>query len=276
VVLALRRWLSPDNAGGRLLVIWAVAGLSLTLFWLRRDPAQLLLATVPLALLTGVATAMASQSLSRRSLGRMLLGLLPLVPAVGFTLAMLVRWANGQRIEAGEAFSVALVLLGGAVATVAALMLLRAPLGTALLSVAWVILGGLTLHAAANLAFGGSSEFLAGQRTLPQADAIVRRLEAGTEADQPLWLERRLWPALAWPLRDRTLRRFVENPPPDVPAVVATTTGVQPAAGPFQERVPVVERWAPSGWDILGILRWWVNRTPWDGATLQGASVVNP
>jgi len=274
-VLVLRRWPSPDNAGGRLLVIWAVAGLLLTLFWLHRDPAQLLLATVPLALLAGVATATASQTLGRRSLGRMLLGLLPLVPAAGFTLAMLVRWANSQRIEAGEAVSVALVLFGGAVATVAALTLLRAPLGTALLTVVWALLGGLTLHAAANVAFGGGSEFLAGQRTLPQVEAIVLRLETGVDADQPVRVERRLWPALAWPLRDRAVHRFVENPPPGGPAVIATTTGVQATSGPFQDRVPVVERWAPGGWDNLGILRWWVNRTPWDGATPQGASVVN-
>ncbi|MGH2601668.1 MAG: hypothetical protein ACRDJ9_20065, partial [Dehalococcoidia bacterium] len=274
--LVLRRWPSPDNAGGRLLVIWAGAGLLLTLFWLHRDPAQLLLATLPLALLAGVATAAASQTLSRRSLGRMLLGLLPLVPAAGFTLAMLVRWANGQRIEAGEAVSVGLVLVGGAAAAIAALALLRAPLGTALLTAAWVILGGLTLHAAASVAFGGGSEFLAGQRTLPQAEAIVLRLEAVADADQPVLVERRLWPALAWPLRDRTVRRFVENPPADGPAVIATAAGAQATAGPFRESVPIIERWAPAGWDSLGILRWWVNRTPWEGATVQGASVVNP
>jgi 4-amino-4-deoxy-L-arabinose transferase-like glycosyltransferase len=271
-VLVFRRWAAPDAAGGRLLLLWAGAALVLNLLWLRHDPAQLLLSVAPLALLAGVATVAATRALRAGGAGRLGLALLPLVPALGYSLVMLVGWANFRQIPAGEAVSVGFVLLGGVIATAALLRLLHASSAAALLILAWATLGGLTLHATANAAFNRGSEFLLGRRTLPTMDAIVRDVDRVTEPGDAVAVERRVRAALAWPLRDHPVTGFVVAPPFH-PAVVpsATVTAADPSAPPA---VPVTEQWLPSEWDAIGILRWWVLRTPWGPIAVQTAEVV--
>lgn len=271
-VLVVRRWSDRDAAGLRLVMLWAGVGLALNLLWLRHDPAQLLLSVVPLAMLAGIATAAATRALSAGGVQRLALALLPLIPAFGFVLVMLVGWANFQRIPAGEAAAVGLVLLGGLAAAAVLLGLLRASFTLALLTVAWAILGGLTLHATANVAFNDGSEFLAGRRTLAQVAAVVRDVDRVVEPGETVAVERRVWPALAWPLRDQSVVEFVQTPPFN-PAVqpFETREGPAPSAPPG---APVTEQWLPSEWDPIGILRWWVFRTPWGPVTTQYGEVA--
>jgi hypothetical protein len=275
LLLVLRRWRSASAAGERLLAVWALAGGALVLFWLHRDPAQLQLLTVPLALLTGAATVRLTAAMTVVRLGRVGLALLPLVPAVGLLLVMAARWASDDLILGGEAVALLLVLLGGIAAAAAVARLVRAPAAGLALAVAWLVLGGATLHATANAAYGGRLEILTGQRTRIESAAIVRGLERAATPGATLWVERRLWPALAWPLRDWPVARFVEVPPAAPAAiVVAGAAHINPDAGGGS--VPVAERWTPVGWDLLGILRWWVFRTPW-GTTdvLRGGVMVS-
>jgi hypothetical protein len=264
LVIALRRWNGPDRAGHRLAVVWAVAGLAITLFWLRRDPSTLLVLVAPLALLGGIATATATRRvIGAGMLERTGLALLPLVPAVGYALVSLVGWASAQQITVAEAAAFGLVVAGGVVATLGLVHLLRAPAAFALLVTAWLVLGGLTLHATTNAAFDTGSEFLQSVRTLPETDAIVLQVDRATAPGEIVWIERRLWPALAWPLRAYPTREFVETPPGG-PAVV-----------PVDARgAPVTERWTPSEWDLLGVLRWWVARAPWGAVERQQAAVT--
>jgi hypothetical protein len=252
-------------------VLWAGLGLAINLLWLRHDPAQLQLSSAPLAMLGGIATAQGTRSVAAGHCGRLGLALLPLIPAVGFALVMLVGWANFRRIPASEAAAVGLVLLGGLAATAVLLRLLRASLAVALLTIAWVILGGLTLHATANVAFNDGSEFLAGRRTLPQVAAVVRDADRVVEPGEALAVERRVWPPLSWPLRDRSVLAFVQTPPFN-PAVLPVETGEGPAPSPLPG-APVTEQWMPSEWDAIGILHWWVFRTPWGPVTTQYAEV---
>jgi hypothetical protein len=270
-VIAVRRWTQPDAFGGRLLLLWAGIGLAINLIWLRNDPAQLLVTTVPLAMLAGVATASASRCLVTGKIGRLIFAVIPLAATLGFTLAMLVEWGNFQRIPAGEAISVGLVLLGGIVATAALVWLLRVPAAAALLLCAWFLLGALTLHASSNLAFDGGSEFLFGRRTLPQVAAVDRSLDRIADPTETVAIERRLWPALAWPLRDRPATLFVVSPPTH-PAVLPMSDNIAAAPSPAQ-LTPVTEQWTPFEWDLIGILRWWIFRTPWGPVTIQQPEV---
>jgi hypothetical protein len=271
-VLVLRRWSAPDALGGRLLLLWTGAGLAINLFWLRSDPAHLLLTTVPLAMLAGVATAAGSRYLVAGRAQRLALTVIPLAIAFGFALVKLVEWGNFQRIPADEAAAVAVVVAGGIAAAAVLILLLRTPIGGALLVIGLSLLGMLTLHASANVAFGDGSEFVYGRRTLPEAASIERRLDFVADPSEAIAVERRVWPALAWSLRHRPVNTFVVVPPTHpavVPAPVAA--GIDPAQ---IQRVPITEQWMPSEWDPIGILRWWIFRTPWGPVTIQPAEVM--
>jgi 4-amino-4-deoxy-L-arabinose transferase-like glycosyltransferase len=271
-VLVLRRWTSPEAFGGRLLLLWTGAGLAINLFWLRSDPAHLLLTTVPLAMLAGTATAAGSRCLVSNRVHRLAIIFIPLVAALGFALVKLVGWGNFQRIPADEAAAVAVVVIGGVVAAVALVRLLRVPPVAALLLFAWLFLGMLTLHATANVAYNDGSEFVFGRRSLPSIAAIDRRLNFVADPSEAVAVERRVWPALAWTLRDRPVSTFVESPPSH-PAVVPAP--IQSVSDPSQlQRVPITEQWLPSEWDLIGILRWWIFRTPWGPVTIQQAEVA--
>jgi hypothetical protein len=197
------------------------------------------------------------------------------VPAVGLLLVMASHWAYENWIAGGEVVAVLLVVLGSIAAAAAVARLTHAPVAGLTLVAAWLLLGGAMLHATASAAYGGRTEILTGQRTRVESAAIVRGLEAAAQPGTTVWVERRLWPALAWPLRERAVARFVETPP-DVPAAVVVTGDPRVDPGDAGTGVPVAERWAPSRWDLLGILRWWVHRTPW-GTTdvLRGAVSVS-
>ena len=275
LALVLGRWRSAAAAGDRLLAVWALAGGAIALLWLHRDPAQLQVLTVPLALLAGVATVRLSAAITVARLRLVGLALLPLVPAVGLLLVMTARWALDNLILGGEAVAVLLVLLGGVAASAAIIRLLHGPAAVLALAVAWLVLGGGTLHATANAAFGGRVEILTGQRTRIESAAIVRDLEEAAAPGATLWVERRLWPVLAWPLRDRQVERFVEVPPAGPAAVVVGgESHINADAG--GNSAPVAERWSPPGWDLLGILRWWVLRTPWGRTAVLRAGVTVP
>ncbi|MGE0541909.1 MAG: glycosyltransferase family 39 protein [Dehalococcoidia bacterium] len=271
-VFVARRWTAPAAIGGRLLLLWAGAGLAINLFWLRSDPAHLLITTIPLAMLAGIATAAGSRYLVAGPTRQLAIILIPLIVAFGFALAKLVAWGNFQRIPGDEAVAVAVVVVGGIAAATALVRWLRVSAAAALLLVAWLLGGMLTLHAAANVAFDDGSEFVYGRRALPQVAAIDRRLDFVADPREVVAVERRLWPALAWPLRDRAVNTFVEAPPSN-PAVVPipADAALDPSPG---QRIPIAEQWMPSEWDLMGILRWWVLRTPWGPVTTQQAEVV--
>lgn len=270
-VVALRRWMRPTAFGDRLLLLWAGIGLGINLFWLRSDPSYLLLTTIPLAMLAGVATAAGSRFLIAANVRRLALVFIPLVAALGFALVMLVEWGNLQRIPVDEAGSVALVLLGGIAATAVLVWLLRVPIVAALMLPAWFLFGALMLHATANVAFDDGSEFLLGRRSLAEVAAVERGLDRVSDPTETVAIERRLWPALAWLLRERPVSQFVVTPP-SRPAVVPATGDVtaEPSAS---QATPVTEQWIPSEWDLIGILRWWIFRTQWGPATVQQAEV---
>lgn len=271
-LVVLRGWTTPDLPGGRLMVLWAGTGLAINLFWLRSDPAHLLLTTVPLALLAGLATAEGSRFFTGGSTPRLGLVVIPLVVAFGFALVKLVEWGNFQRIPADEAAAVAVVVAGGIAAAAVLVLVLRVPARGALLLIGLPLLGMVTLHASANVAFGDGSEFVYGRRTLPQVAAIDRRVDFVADPGEAIAVERRVWPALAWPLRRWPVNTYVELPPSH-PAVIPAPTGT--ASDPTQiQRVPFTEQWMPSEWDAIGILRWWIFRTPWGPVTIQPAEVV--
>jgi hypothetical protein len=275
LVLVIRRWRIATASGGRLPAVWATVGAVVVGFWLHRDPAQLQLLTVPLALLAGSATVRLSAGLTASHLRRLGLPLLALVPAVGLFLVMASHWAYENWITGGEVVAVLLVVLGGIAATAAVARLIRAPTAALALIAAWLLLGGAMLHATANAAYGGRTEILTGQRTRVESAAIVRGLEAAAQPGATVWVERRLWPALAWPLRERAVARFVETPP-DAPAAIVVTGNPRIDPGDAGMGVPVAERWAPGRWDLLGILRWWVYRTPWGTTDLLRGAVTVP
>src|SRR5262249_60826339 len=100
---------------------------------------------------------------------------------------------NSGVIFVDELFSVIVVLAGVAAATAGAIALLRRPLPGYALLLAWVVLAPATLHAASNVAFRGGPELLTGVRSLPQAEAVVRRLDEGADPGLPVQVERRLW-----------------------------------------------------------------------------------
>jgi len=260
VLFVARGW-DRRSPGERLLLVWVAITAPLTIFWHHADPAQLLALTAPLALLGGMVTAAALRRVTPALIGQAGLVLLPFGVACGFTLIMLVRWANRQQIDGGDAIAALLMLVGGASATGFAVWLRRIP-AAVLVSAAWVVLGGLTLHAGANAAFSGGSEFVAPQRTRPEVAAVVREFDAIADPGAPVWVERKLWPVLAWPLRDRPVRRFVETAPAQPAALPVAVTDAGPQAGAHGAS-PLVERWVPRTWDTLGVLRWWVFRTPW-------------
>ena len=261
-VIVVRRWRGPRSEGLRLALIWAGIGLLVTVLWLHRDPGHLLAVTVPLALLSGIATARAGGRWTDAATWRHAIALLPLVPALGYALVTVVGWANAGGAETSEVLSVATALAGAVVAVAGGLWLLRLSAGALLLAAAWLTLGGLTLHAATNAAFRPGSEILTGLRTLPEVEAVVRQFDELAAPEAPVWVERRLWPALAWPLRDRPVRRFVQTPPGGPAATVQPDDGRRDAEA-ARSGVVVIERWSPSAWDTAGVLRWWVLRTPW-------------
>jgi hypothetical protein len=137
---------------------------------------------------------------------------------------------------------------------------------------AWLMLGGLTLHAASNAAFTGGSEILTGTRTVPEVESVVRQLDGVAPPGAAVWVERRLWPSLAWPLRDRPVRQFVEAPPGGPAVFAVRLDGVSRAAAP-PNAVAVTERWSPDEFAPVGMLRWWVFREPWGRVQRIGAVV---
>jgi 4-amino-4-deoxy-L-arabinose transferase-like glycosyltransferase len=257
-VLVAARW-QCAGAGPRLAAVWGLAGGLMALLWLQRDPAQLLLLTVPLALLSGYATARGAGAVAASLGGRGWLALAPLLPAFGYTVLILARWANSGVIFVDELFSVIVVLAGVAAATAGAIALLRRPLPGYALLLAWVVLAPATLHAASNVAFRGGPELLTGVRSLPEAEAVVRRLDEGAEPGLPVQVERRLWPFLAWPLRGRPAYVFVAKPP-FVPAVLPAAAD---AAADPRNAIPVGEYWSPASPDLSGWTAWWLMRSPW-------------
>ena len=280
--LVARRWFST-SAGERLAAIWATAGLLVAALWLHRDPGHVLVLIAPLALLGGIATARvfdrrpAAGNESDAAPGwfpdhwRGPALLMLLVPVLGYALVVVLKWANAGRIDPADLRSVAIVLGAGIVAVVW-LAWSRPPPWPALVLGAWLLFGGLTLHATTNAAFKGGSEILTGIRTVPEVESIVQQLDSTTPPGAAVWIERRLWPSLAWPLRDRPVRLFVEVPP-DGPAVLAVRMdGVGRAAAP-PNAVPVTERWAPATGSLVGWLRWWVFREPWGHVERIGAVV---
>jgi 4-amino-4-deoxy-L-arabinose transferase-like glycosyltransferase len=281
-VLAARRW-SSTTPGERLAAIWAAAGLVLVALWLHRDPGHVLVLIVPLTLLGGIATARvfdgrpAASDESDAAKGWFLdrwrgpALLMLLVPVLGYTLVAALRWANAGRIDSTDLRSVATALGAGCVAVVW-LAWSRPPPWPALMLGAWLLFGGLTLHAATNAAFTGGSEILTGIRTVPEVESVVQQLDGTAPLGAAVWVERRLWPSLAWPLRNRPVRQFVEVPP-DGPAVLAVRLdGVGRTAAP-PNAVPITERWAPATGSLVGWLRWWVFREAWGRVERIGAVV---
>jgi hypothetical protein len=260
------------TAGERLALVWLGIGSALTLFWLHREPGQVLALTLPLALLGGLASVRLAESLPAfGSRGGWLL-LLAMVPASGYLLVVLVRWAHTGTLAPDEATALGALVSGTVVAVVGGAVLLRVPAGTLLLLIVWLGLGGFTLHAASSATFSGGAEILTGIRTLPESEAIARRLADTAGPGGTVYVERRLWPALAWPLRGHPAVVFVQTQPGTPAAVVGPDTA---GAGAVEQGViPVIERWSPAGWDTLGVLRWWAYRTPWGEPERLRAVVV--
>lgn len=260
------------RVGERLALIWALTGLVLTAGWLHREPGQLLALVAPLTLLGGVALARLVGQTLARGVWQGSWAMALVIPALGYTLLILMRWASTMLIDPLEALSIALALGGVMVAIGVGAALLRQSLGAPLLATGLLILGAMTLHTATSVAFRGGDEFLTGARTVPEADAVTRALREAAPPGGAIWVDQRLWPALAWPLRSHETRQFVAAPPALPAAVVAED---DPGfGGPARRGVPVSQRWQPAApSDIAQLLRWWLFRTPWGDRSLTRARV---
>lgn len=259
-------------AGERLALLWALTGLLLTTGWLHREPGQLLALAAPLALLGGVGLARVTGWMISRGSWRGAWALALLLPALGYTLLILARWSNTLLIDPLEALSIALALGGVLVAVGVGAALLRHSLTAPLLATGLLLFAAITLHSATSVAFRGGDEFLAGARTLPESEAVARALREAAPSGGALWVDQRLWPALAWPLRSSDLRQFVAAPSAlPAAAVIEADPGV---GAPARRGVAVSQRWQPAApVDIAQLVRWWLFRTPWGDREVMRARV---
>lgn len=273
LVLLVRAWRGGDGSrGDRLLITWVAVGAILALVTLHREPGQLLVLTAPLALLGGVATARLAGGLRAMPGWGGWVALAALVPVLGYALVLTARWAARANAPTNEVALLLVALVIGAIILAWIATGDRRAFNGSLLLVAWAVLGGFTLHAASNVAFGGGAEFLAGRRTVPEAEAVVSRVRAAAAPEEVIWVERNLFPQLAWPLREWRLRSFVQTPPPGVVAVEYIPLSGATAAPP--ESLPVGESWFPHDWNGPSMLRWWAFRRPWGDVEFDRAVVV--
>lgn len=266
VAIVLRwRW---EGAGAvtpfeRLLLLWAASGVIFSAVTLHARPGQLVIVTVPFALLAASATV---HGLSTLAHGTRRLTLLPLVPAAiigGFILMRGLGWSNEGYIPNRELAGVSLLLL--AVAGLIALSAYRAGRSAPaiLIGASWATLSWLALHGTAGVVTGTGTEYVLGERPDPLRMVAVQTIGQAVAQGQSVSLQRDVGAALAWETRGLNISLFTGNP--SASDLIVRTVNSGSAAGGTVIGLPVTvqDRWYPTEWDGPGIVRWMAHRQPW-------------
>jgi len=265
-----QRWRHHPVSG--LLLIWTLGGTALALFGTARQPSTLLLLTVALCLLGGIAV--------DRGV-RALLGQRPravdLLIAAAIVLALvytgLRAGAVGVPSYSVGAPSRLLVVLGPVLlfCFLVALYLRWEYLGNGALMPSAVVLGIAAivwnLHGASAVAFLRGDEFMTGVRTTREGVALARLLEAqgGGIGD----VDSALQPDLGWYLRD-TLASGGHGGAKLIPAAGGVPAGYRAASQPAL----VARAWSPHTLSGAGMVRWWLYRQAWGSADDKTARLV--
>jgi 4-amino-4-deoxy-L-arabinose transferase-like glycosyltransferase len=280
LALIMARWVRV-GAGGvsayeRLLVVWSGGGLLLALAALHNRPGQMLLVALPLMLCAAAATVHwlpALANLRPRQSGVALLGAGVLA---GFLALKLLAWAQSGALSSRDVQGMLAALL---VAAMLVLWALRESIPAApglLVAAAWLVLGALTLHSAAAVAFRDGDEMIFGQRTLPQRTVLAGTIDAALAQGRSVMVERDVAAALVWDLRGRAVRTFVGLPPEADLIVQATASQPPPGLVPAGPPMAVAVRWYPSGWDTPGVIRWLMYRQGWGTRHALDAQPLRP
>ncbi|HLZ71173.1 MAG TPA: glycosyltransferase family 39 protein [Dehalococcoidia bacterium] len=252
-----------------LALVWLAAGASLNLLMGARQPSTLLLTTLPLALLGGVALNIVTRSFVEGQpelidlllAGGLIAALAFCLISAGLTLNVAI-FGPVQRIWFG--LMLAFICFAG--------VLYRwrdAGAGTAVFASAALALVGLvfSLHGAAAVAFGSGDEFLVAQHTTHEGVALARLLQqngggVSTVTDEALL-------PLAWYLRD-TVRSGGHGGAQLIAAGSPPPSGFSPAGN----ATVVSLRWAPNSLSAHGVVRWWVFRKAWPSAAAVRVQLV--
>ncbi len=269
LVMAIRRvtgeWRGGKGAGGgvsieRMVLVWTVLSAMTLLLATRREPGQLVLVLLPLALLAGAAAEEAAGRVEWSAIRRHWPLLAAILGLMGYAALLMTEWSagNGGGLERGLLVAAALAL--GELL----LLTLRNWRGDAAVGIASmaVVATAFLGHSSLAVAFSGGTEFASDERLLPRAERLKETLDALAEQrDGEIVVDGELIDVLGWTLRD--------SPVVFGDATAETGVVVLPLGEEPDGFVALEEVWrVAEGWQPESILR---PRSMWRWLLYRGA-----
>jgi 4-amino-4-deoxy-L-arabinose transferase-like glycosyltransferase len=248
----------------RLLLYWAIAALAFVLLAQSREPGQLSLLVVPLALLTGIgcarALALARWDLLRAALAPSLLA----IPALVYVLFVLESTTIQAPLALGQQLSLTFLFFGGVGLLILGAIWSRraAPAYLALCGLVFGIV--FALHTTSRVGFNAGDEFLLGPVATADAPALAQVL---SENAPLLHGVISIAPQFSTPLDWYTRGNSQVRDQGPVPASAIDIQSVNLTGPPgFAALIPnseIARAWYPSSIDPGGMLKWLLYRQAW-------------
>lgn len=248
----------------RLLLYWGIAALAFVLLVPAREPGQLPLLVVALALLSAISCtrclSLARWDILRAALAPSLLAL----PAFVYVLFVLESTTVSTFLTPGQQVSLALLCCGGVGLLVLGAIWSRAA-APAYLTLCGLLLGTVfALHSVSRAGFISGDEFLLGPVATVDAPALAQVIaQNGPRLGGVISIDPSLSTPLDWYTRGNKLIR--DQAPTSASAGLVLPV-VIPGPPGFAELVPnseIVRSWYPTRLDLEGMLRWLLYRQAW-------------